>query len=127
MLEIREVLRRWLRGDSKSAVARQCGVARGTVRSYIKAAEEVGLSLGLGESGLDEGQLAELAARLRPELGRPRGDGWECCQEHRGFIAGKLEQGVRLTRTDPPTPSKPGFWPTSAYDKAAVSLWGKAA
>jgi transposase len=98
MLEIREVLRRWLRGESKSEIARQCGVARGTVRSYIKAAEECGLSLGQGESALDEGRLVELAARLHPELGRPRGDGWERCQEHRAFIAGKLERGVRLTK-----------------------------
>ena len=98
MLEIREVLRRWLRGETKSGIARQSGVSRGTVRSYVRAAEASGLSVEQGESALDEDRLAELAARLHPELGRPRGDGWERCQEHRGFIAGKLEQGVRLTK-----------------------------
>lgn len=51
MLEIREVLRRWLRGESKSAIARQCGVARGTVKSYIKAAEQGGLSPGQPAGG----------------------------------------------------------------------------
>jgi len=66
MLEIREVLRRWLRGDTKSGIARKCGVARGTVRSYIKTAEKSGLSPGQPESALDDGRLAELAARLHP-------------------------------------------------------------
>jgi transposase len=98
MLEIREVLRRWLRGEKKSEIARQSGVSRGTVRSYVRAAEESGLGVEQGESALDEDRLAELAARLHPVLGRPRGDGWARCQEQRGFIAGKLEQGVRLTK-----------------------------
>lgn len=98
MLEIKEVLRRWLRGDSKSEIARQCGVARGTVRSYIRAAEGSGLSFGQPESALDEDRLAELAARLQPERGRPRGDGWECCEAHREFIARHLKSDVRLTK-----------------------------
>ena len=65
MLEIKEVLRRWLRGEAKSAIARQCGVARGTVRSYIKAAEQVGVSAGASEAALDE-RLGQLAALLQP-------------------------------------------------------------
>jgi transposase len=98
MLEIREVLRRWLRGDAKSEIARQCGVARGTVRSYIRAAEKSSLSPGQPESALDDGWLADLAARLHPEMGRPRGDGWDRCAEHREFIAARLKRDVRLTK-----------------------------
>ena len=98
MLEIKEVLRRWLRGDSKSEIARQCGVARGTVRSYIKTAEAIGLSFGQPESALDEDRLADLAVRLHPELGRPRGDGWERCAAHREFISRYLKRDVRLTK-----------------------------
>ena len=64
MLEIKEVLRRWLRRETKSEISRQCGVSRGTVRSYIRAAEEGGLSPGQAESVLDDEQLAALAARL---------------------------------------------------------------
>jgi transposase len=97
MLEIKEVLRRWLRGDTKSEIARQCGVARGTVRSYIKAAEGAGLS-GLPESALTDEKLVELATRLQPEVGRPRGDGWDRCQEHRDFISARLQDEVRLTK-----------------------------
>jgi transposase len=99
MLEIKEVLRRWLRGESKSAIARQCGVARGTVKSYIKAAEQGGLSPGQPEGALeDDAWLAELATRLHPESGRPRGEGWDRAQEHRSFIAERLARGIRLTK-----------------------------
>jgi transposase len=98
MLEIREVLRRWLRGDSKSEIARQCGVARGTVRSYIRAAERGGLSPGQPESALNDDRLAELVEGLHPDSGRPRGDGWDSCEEQRAFIASRLERDVRLTK-----------------------------
>src|SRR5919106_676179 len=97
MLEIKEVLRRWLRGEAKSEIARQCGVARGTVRSYIKAAEAAGLS-GQPESPLTDERLVELATRLQPEVGRPRGEGWDRCQAHRAFISARLKDGVRLTK-----------------------------
>lgn len=98
MLEIKEVLRRWLRRETKSEISRQCGVSRGTVRSYIRAAEEGGLSPGQAESVLDDEQLAALAARLHPSSGRPRGDGWQRCEEHREYISKRLERNVRLTK-----------------------------
>ncbi len=97
MLEIKEVLRRWLRGEAKSAIARQCGVARGTVRSYIKAAEQVGVSAGASEAALDE-RLGQLAALLQPEPGRPHGEGWERCAEQRAVISKYLDRDVRLTK-----------------------------
>ncbi len=100
MLEIKEVLRRWLRGESKSEIARQCGVARATVRSYIKAGEGCGLSPGhpAGEAALREEVLVELAGKLHPESGRPHGDGWQVCQEHRQYIAEHIADGVCLTK-----------------------------
>lgn len=98
MLEIKEVLRRWLRRETKSEIARQCGVARGTVRGYIKAAEEEGLAPGQDESVLNDERLAALATRLHPSSGRARGDGWQLCQEHQEYISKRLEGGIRLTK-----------------------------
>lgn len=98
MLEIKEVLRRWLRRETKSEIARQCGVARGTVRGYIRAAEEEGLAPGQDEGLLDEERLAALAVRLHPSGGRPRGDGWPLCEEHQEYISKRLEADVRLTK-----------------------------
>src|SRR3979409_2280568 len=43
-MEIVEVLRRWQRGESQRAIARASGVARETVKKYLRAAEELGLA-----------------------------------------------------------------------------------
>ena len=43
MLEVKEVLRRWLAGEAKKAIARAVGVSRNTVRAYVKAGVKCGL------------------------------------------------------------------------------------
>ena len=42
-MEIVEVVRRWQLGESQRAIARASGVARETVKKYLRAAEELGL------------------------------------------------------------------------------------
>jgi len=96
--EVREVLRRWLLGGSKSEIARQCGIARGTVRSYIKAAEDAGLAAGQGEEALSHELLAVLVSGLHPRVCRPHGAGWSLCQTHREFIVKRVKDGLRLSK-----------------------------
>jgi transposase len=96
MYEIKEVLRRWLRGASKSEIARQCGVARGTVRRYIAAGEASGLAP--GQSALSDDLVAVLATKLHPNTGRPRGPSWGRCESHRGFIVKRVKAGIRLSK-----------------------------
>src|SRR5256885_7356605 len=43
-MEIVEVVRRWQVGESQRAIARASGVARETVKKYLRAAEELGLA-----------------------------------------------------------------------------------
>src|SRR6266567_3138966 len=43
-MEIVEVVRRWQMGESQRAIARGSGVARETVKKYLRAAEEHGLA-----------------------------------------------------------------------------------
>jgi transposase len=42
-MEIQEVVRRWQAGDGQRAIARASGVARETVKRYVRVAREVGL------------------------------------------------------------------------------------
>ena len=44
LLEIKEVLRHWLRGRARSLIARQVGLDVRTVRNYVRTAEELGLT-----------------------------------------------------------------------------------
>lgn len=98
MFEIREVLRRWLRGDSTSELGRESGVTRGTARKYIREAEEAGLRREQGEKALTDEWWATFAERLQPAGGRPRGESWSACEAQRSFIEKHLEDGVRLTK-----------------------------
>ncbi|MDE2892952.1 MAG: DDE-type integrase/transposase/recombinase [Chloroflexota bacterium] len=59
-VEINEVIRRWQLGPSQRQIARGTGLSRPTVRRYLAAAVELGLSADGPEP--DESQLARLAA-----------------------------------------------------------------
>ena len=98
MLEIKEVLWRWLVGGSKKAIARQLGVARNTVRHYIEVAEAQGLATGQGTEALSDERLAAIVVQLRGEAQRERGDSWAACAARKSFIEKKLGESVRLTK-----------------------------
>ena len=97
MLEVKEVLRRWLAGEAKKAIARAVGVSRNTVRGYIKAALKVGLRKGAGLSVSDE-HLSAVLAELKAPAERTRGEAWALCERHRDFIEKKLADDVMLTK-----------------------------
>ncbi len=96
--EIREALRRWLRGDAVRAIARQGIADRKTVRRYIGTAQGCGIKTGDPESALTSEVLAAVVAKLYPARPRAHGDGWELCAKHRDFIQGHLDHGVRLSK-----------------------------
>ena len=97
MLEIKEVLLRWLAGMAKKAIARQTGLDRNTVRSYIKAAVKCGLSP--GSVSLTDEQVAAVVERLRATPREPvRSESWARCEHERAFIKGLLDEGVQLSK-----------------------------
>ena len=104
VVEVKEALLLWLGGQAKKAIARQTGLDPKTVRSYIAAAESVGVKRkegGAGESGaagLSDELLAKTLEMLKPIGGRPRGDAWALCEQEREEIARLLKQGVRLSK-----------------------------
>jgi len=97
VLEVKEVVRRWLAGEAKKAIARKTGVSRNTVRGYIKAALKSGLRKGAARPVTDE-QIAAVLIELRVPVERPRGEAWELCERHRDFIEKKLGDDVMLSK-----------------------------
>ena len=94
MFEVKEVIRLFGEGVPKKAIARVVGVDPKTVRSYVAAAEALGLA-GL----LDDDGLARLLRELRIDVvERPRGEAWRRCEEHRDAIKKWLDDGVKLTK-----------------------------
>lgn len=98
MLEVKEVLRLWLRGRPKKGIVRITNVSRNTVRAYISAAIACGVDQTAGEGALTEEVLADVLVRLKVQDGRPKGASWECCETHRDFISKKLDEGIKLTK-----------------------------
>jgi len=98
MVEIREVLRLWLAGVPKKAIARRLSLDPKTVRRYITAAQEQGVDEYQGEAGLSEERFSAILAALKTPCERARGDSWERCEKQRQFIDGYLRRGVRLTK-----------------------------
>ena len=98
MVEVKEVLRLWLAGQGKRQIARQVGLDPKTVRSYIAAGQAAGLSQEEGEASLTEERLVAVLSAVRPSSGRPRGDAWALCGQHREAIGKYLEQGVLLSK-----------------------------
>ena len=65
MMDIDQVIRRWLGGEKIRAIARSTGLDRNTVRRIVRLAEEAGI--GRETPWPDEGQLQA----IRERLGRP--------------------------------------------------------
>lgn len=98
MVEIKEVLRLWLAGGKKKRIAKQLGLDPKTVRRYIAAGEDSGLSLAGGLDGLTDDRVADVLIALRTGGGRARGDAWHECAKHRDVIEQWLGDKVRLTK-----------------------------
>src|SRR5438105_1544055 len=98
MLEIRELLRRTLRGQSKSEAARQLGLDRKTVRRYLAEAVVQGFALDGGEEQITEESIAALVRALRVVPEREHGESWALCEQHRDRIAQLLARRTKLSK-----------------------------
>lgn len=72
IVDVKEVIRRWQKGEGVRRIKAGTGLSRKTVRRYIEAAVELGVERG-GAAPTEE-QLAALVARFRPGR-RPGSDG----------------------------------------------------
>jgi transposase len=98
MLETKELLRLWLDGMAIKTIAGYLGIDPKTVRRYIKVGQEQGLSPGQDPSALTDEVVIAVLAAFRDVPGRPRGESWALCREHRTFIEKHLANRVRLTK-----------------------------
>ena len=73
VIEIREVLRRWVRGEALRAIAANTGLDRKTVRRYVEAAQAAGAVANGDEGQLSDGVVGLVCLAVRPD--RPAGHG----------------------------------------------------
>ena len=90
--EVREVLRLWLRGEGVRATTRLAGVDRKTVRRYLAAAIELGLTRDGGQGQLGDEFLGRVVKRVRPHRADGRGAAWRLLEQHRDQVRGWVVQ-----------------------------------
>lgn len=76
MVQVREALRRWLKGDGERPIAAGVGVDRKTARRYIAAAVELGVDRGGGEDQLTDELIGQVVERVRPHRSDGDGEAW---------------------------------------------------
>ncbi|MDQ1567574.1 MAG: hypothetical protein QOF96_2454, partial [Actinomycetota bacterium] len=86
VFEVREVLRLWLRGEGFRGVERLSGIDRKTVRRYVVAAVEAGLTRDGGEEQLTDEFLAVVVEKVRPHRLDGHGEAWRLLDQHRDQI-----------------------------------------
>jgi len=98
MVEVREVLRLWLRGEGLRSVAGWVSLDRKTVRGYVEAGRQAGLDRDRGEEQLSDELLAEVVDTVRPRRPSGRGPAWQQCEAHRDQLAEWLRQDLTVVK-----------------------------
>lgn len=98
VVEIREVLRLWLRRVSFRGIARLSGIDRKTIRRYVGAAERAGLDREGGEDQLSDALVGEVAHEVQSRGPGRHGSTWAICEAHRDRLEGWIGDGLKLTK-----------------------------
>lgn len=98
VVEIREVLRLWLLGHGKRGIARLAGVDRKTVDRYVAAAEAAGCDRQGGVGQLCDELVGAVIGGARPARPAGHGSTWDLLEQHRTFLAEKVEKDLRLSK-----------------------------
>jgi transposase len=96
--EIKEVLRLWLRGEGYRGIDRLSGVDRKTVRRYVEAAVEAGLTRDAGEAQLTDVVIGVVCEKVRPARPAGHGAGWESLVPHEAEIKAWVDKGLKLVK-----------------------------
>jgi transposase len=94
MFEVREVLRLWLGGEGLRAVARLSRVDRKTVRRYVEAAIEAGVTVDGGVEQLTDEVLGRVVEIVRPHRADGHGQAWATLNARRDKVEGWVTAGV---------------------------------
>jgi len=89
MIDVKEVLRRWLAGHSNRRIARETGIDRDTAARYVAVAKELALP---NDRELTEAEVHEVAQRVQARPLPDRSAEWTEIAKHKARISEWLER-----------------------------------
>lgn len=100
VLEVREVLRQWLRGHGYREAGRLAQMDRKMARRYVDAAMAAGLTRECDEAQLTDELVGEAISRVRSRGPGAHGDSRAVCEQHRNYLGELLEKQLTLTKVE---------------------------
>ena len=98
VVQIKEALRRWLKGEGERTIAKGIGVDRKTARRYVAAAIELGVDRAGGEEQLTEELLGQIVERVRPHRTDGHGAAWRALVPEEAQIKAWLKEDLTVTK-----------------------------
>lgn len=98
VVQVREALRRWLKGDGERSIASGVGVDRKTARRYITAAVELGVDRGGGEGQLTDELIGQVVERVRPHRPDGHGPAWRTLLAEEDRIKTWVQQELTVVK-----------------------------
>lgn len=98
VVQVREMLRLWLRGHPVREIGRLTGSDRKTVTRYLEAAQRAGLCTGEAETAISDELLGVVVEAVRPARTSGHGAAWMRLEGERAVLAKQIEDGLRLTK-----------------------------
>ena len=98
VVQIKEALRRWLKGEGERPIANGIGVDRKTARRYITAAIELGLDRHGGEEQLTDELIGQMVERVRPHRPDGHGEAWRVLLAEEKRIKDWVNDGLTVVK-----------------------------
>jgi transposase len=98
VVQIREALRRWLRGEGERPIAHGVGVDRKTARRYIAAAVELGIDRSGGDEQLTDELIGQVVERVRPHRTDGHGEAWRALLAEEAQITAWVKQELTVVK-----------------------------
>jgi transposase len=98
VVQVKEALRRWLKGEGERTIASGVGVDRKTVRRYVGAAVDLGVDRSRGEDQLTEELIGQVLQAVRPHRPDGHGEAWRTLLAEEERIATWVTKGLTVVK-----------------------------
>jgi transposase len=98
VVQIKEALRRWLKGEGERPIASGIGIDRKTARRYIAAAVELGVDRSGGEDQLTDELIGQVVERVRPHRTDGHGEAWRTLLAEEAQIKAWVKQDLTVVK-----------------------------